>query len=131
TRCCPSTSSRSSSAATAAASRTPSTALLCSRASRMTKTSATRSRVAFALRCSVRTGDDVVRLDVRVTTEPVVQVVEERLRLGERDLLATDPPRPDSGDIIATWDADQPAGNSKVTFRASRLLSTQVLARIP
>src|SRR5947207_15940534 len=35
---------------------------------------------AFSLGCAVRTGDDVVRMDVTIQTEPVVQVTAERLQ---------------------------------------------------
>jgi energy-coupling factor transporter ATP-binding protein EcfA2 len=89
------------------------------------------SESAFSLGCTVRTGEEQVSLDVTVQVEPVVQVVAERLRLGDRDLLATLPPGSDSADITAAWDQPQPGPPRAVSFRASRLLATQVLARIP
>lgn len=58
---------------------------------------------AFSLGCTVRTGSQRVLLDVTVQVDPVVQVVAERLRDGQRDLLVSDDPRVDSGDIDARW----------------------------
>lgn len=86
---------------------------------------------SFELGCSVRTGKTSVRLDVRVQTEPVVQVVYERLSAGGRELLSTDEPRSGSSDITARWDNRSRGKNPPVTFRASRLLTTQVLSRVP
>jgi len=86
---------------------------------------------SFALGCSVRTGASVVELDVRVQTEPLVQIVYERLRAGGRDLLLTDDPREASSDIVARWANAARGPNPPLTFRASRLLSTQVLSRVP
>src|SRR5262249_36741908 len=93
------------------------------------------------LGCTVRTGTEVTGLDVTVQTEPVVQVTHERLwaarrrgRSGpteERDLLVTDAPRPDSSDIVARWDSQKRGTNPPLTFRASRLLTAQVLSRVP
>jgi hypothetical protein len=85
----------------------------------------------FALGCTVRTGSSVVHLDVTVQTEPMVQVVDERLALGARELLVTDEPREDSNDIVARWDNRKQGPNPGLTFRASRLLATQVLSRVP
>lgn len=86
---------------------------------------------AFTLGASVHTGDQVVHLDVTVQTEPVVQVVAERLAAGDDELLVTDPPRADSSDLVARWDNRKQGPNPALTFRASRLLTTQVLSRVP
>ena len=86
----------------------------------------------FSLGCTVRTGEAVVDLDVTVQTEPMVQVVSERLMINGREVLATEPPREDSSDITARWAANEQRGpNPALTFRASRLLATQVLSRVP
>ncbi len=86
----------------------------------------------FELGCTVRTGDQRVSLDVTVQVQPEVQIVAERLVAGDRVLLATDPPSADSGDIAAAWDdGRESAGPPRLAFRATRLLSTQVLARVP
>lgn len=85
---------------------------------------------AFALGCTVRSGGDQVHLDVTVQVEPVVQVVAERLWSSEGDLLVTDPPRADSGDIEARWGTGS-GGARPLSFRATRLLATQVLASVP
>lgn len=90
----------------------------------------------FELGCGVRTGDHLVHLDVRIQIEPSLQVVWERLSFPAPDglsnnLLITDPPRPDSGDLSAHWASASAAPPPPVSFRASRLLTTQVLARVP
>jgi predicted ATPase len=85
----------------------------------------------FKLGCSVRTGNDVVHLDVAVQVEPVVQVLSEQLSIGDDTVLQTDPANLDSADLVAAWSNQQPGRNSKESFRASRLLTTQVLSRIP
>ena len=85
----------------------------------------------FELGCSVRTGPSVLDLDVRIQTEPTVQVVWERLGFDSNDLLITDPARPDSGDITARWASTSAVQPSPVTFRATRLLTTQALSRVP
>ena len=51
---------------------------------------------AFSLGCTVVTGEQRVHLDVTVQVEPIVQVVAERLRTDDRDLLATQPARGES-----------------------------------
>jgi len=84
----------------------------------------------FTLGCTVRTGADEVTLDVRVQTGPTVQVVWEKLRINDRVVLRTDDPHPDLGDIVARWRNQLVGPNPKVSFRASRLLTTQVAARI-
>jgi predicted ATPase len=82
---------------------------------------------SFRLGCTVRTGGEVVALDVHVQTEPDVQVLWERLRNQDGDLLVTEPPRPESADLTARWATDP----RPLTFRASRLLATQALSRVP
>jgi predicted ATPase len=87
---------------------------------------------AFSLGCTVRTGSQRVQLDVTVQVEPVVQVAYERLRVfGGRDLVVTDPPSRDSSDIWASWNNRIQGPNPKLPFRAGRLLTTQVLSRVP
>jgi AAA domain, putative AbiEii toxin, Type IV TA system len=86
---------------------------------------------SFTLGCSVRTGEEVVALDVTVQVEPVVQVINEQLQIGDETVLQTDPPNLDSADIIASWNNQQRGRNPKESFRASRLLATQVLSRVP
>ncbi len=86
---------------------------------------------AFSVGCTVRTGDRRVFLDVTVKVDRVVQVVAEHLRDEERDLLVTEEPRGDSGDIDARWSQSGTGMSRPLAFRATRLLSSQVLARIP
>lgn len=86
------------------------------------------NEATFSLGCTVVTGEERVHLDVDIRVEPDVQVVREVLRVGGRQVLATRPPTADSADITAAWGD---AGNRDLTFRAGRLLTTQVLARIP
>ena len=95
---------------------------------------------SFSVGCSVDTGGRLCHLNVKVSVRPNVQVISERLwtrrrsgsRYGEpRDLLMTDPPRPDSGDIVARWDNRKQGPNPRVTFRASQLLTAQVTTRVP
>jgi predicted ATPase len=86
---------------------------------------------SFSLGCTVRTGETTVDLDVTVQTEPLVQVVSERLGSGGKQLLATEAPREDSSDITARWANEQRGPDPLLTFRASRLLATQVLSRVP
>ena len=83
---------------------------------------------AFALGCTVVTGADRVHLDVVIQVEPNVEVVREVLRIGDREVLATLPPNDDSADITAVWDGST---RRTVGFRPSRLVTTQVLSRIP
>ena len=95
---------------------------------------------SFSVGCSVLVGVIPHHLDVEVSVRPNVQVIRERLwtlrrsgpRNGEpRDLLVTDPPRPDSGDIVARWDNKKQGPNPAVTFRSSQLLTAQVATRVP
>ncbi len=94
----------------------------------------------FAIGCAVATESGLCRLDVKISVRPNVQIISERLwtlrhsgpRYGEpRELLKTDPPRPDSGDIVARWDNKTQGPNPAVTFRASQLLTAQVATRVP
>lgn len=85
----------------------------------------------FSLGCTVRTGEERVRLDVTVQIEPGVQIVAETLSAGDRVLLATEPPITDSADISAAWDDGREGPHPHLTFRAGRLLASQVLARVP
>jgi predicted ATPase len=85
----------------------------------------------FALGCSVRTAKQAVHLDVTVQVEPVVQVIKECLKIGDKPVLATDPANPDSSDIQARWDNKKQGPNPPLPFRASRLLISQATARIP
>ena len=86
---------------------------------------------AFTLGCTVRTGEQTVDLDMRITVEPQPQIVHERLAVNGKIALETDPPTADSGDIVARWDDGRPGPHPKLTFRAGRLLTSQILARIP
>ncbi len=86
---------------------------------------------SFALGCSVRTRRQVVHLDVRVQVEPHVQVIEECLRIGDKVVLTTDPPDPNSSDIAGRWDNQKQGPNPAIPFRASRLLTSQATARVP
>jgi hypothetical protein len=72
-----------------------------------------------------------VDLDVAIQTQPVVQIIRERLALGGAELLATKQPRADSADILADWVNHEPGRSLPITFRANRLLATQVLSRVP
>ncbi len=84
---------------------------------------------AFALGCTVRTGASRVDLDVTIRTEPSVQIVSESLAIDGVAVLVPDEHAPDSNDARARWNNE--GRWSPVVFRASALLSTQVLARIP
>lgn len=95
---------------------------------------------SFSVGCSVAVDGSRYYLDVKVAVRPNVQVISERLwtrrlsgsRYGEpRELLMSDPPRRDSGDIVARWDNRKQGPNPAVTFRASQLLTTQVATRVP
>ena len=95
---------------------------------------------SFELGCSVIIGWVRYHLDLVVSVRPNVQILSERLwtrrrsgpRAGEQlDLLKTDAPRPDSGDIVARWDNRKQGPNPQITFRASQLLTAQVAARVP
>jgi predicted ATPase len=83
----------------------------------------------FALGCRVRTGDSTVDLDVTIQTSPVPQVVAEVLRLDGAAVLRPAEPGSSLADARAEWLDDD--GWRPVAFRASALLTTQVLSRVP
>lgn len=84
----------------------------------------------FSLGCTVRTGEQVVHLDVTIQVAPHPQVVAERLAVNGEVILETEEPDPMSGDIRAMWNSGAER-TSTITFRADRLLASQVLARVP
>lgn len=86
---------------------------------------------SFTLGCTVRTGRTKAKLDVTVQVEPMVQIVHERLTVNDRLAFETDPPSFDSSDIVARWANGKKGPNPTLTFRAGRLLTSQVLARVP
>lgn len=95
---------------------------------------------SFEVGCSVDVEKTRYHLDLKVSVRPSVQVVSERLwtvrrsgpRWGEpQELLKTDPPHADSGDILARWDNRKRGPNPVVTFRASQMLTAQVATRVP
>lgn len=95
---------------------------------------------SFAVGCSVAINRVRYHLDLKISVRPSVQILSERLwtyrrsgpRAGERqDLLKTEAPRPDSGDIVARWDNRKQGRNPAITFRASQLLTAQVATRVP
>lgn len=95
---------------------------------------------SFRVGCSVAINWTRYHLDLEVSVRPSLQILSERLwthrrsgpRAGEPlDLLKTDAPRPDSGDIVARWDNRKQGPNPQITFRASQLLTSQVATRVP
>lgn len=95
---------------------------------------------SFSVGCSVVINRVPYYLDLKISVRPSVQILSERLwtirrggpRRGEpQDLLKTDPPRPDSGDIEARWDNGKQGRNPAITFRASQMLTAQVATRVP
>lgn len=90
---------------------------------------------SFEIGCTVRADDEVLHFDVKIQTEPDVQILSERLireeRNNKRELIATDPPQPDRADIVARYDSGRRGTNPSAPFRASRLLVTQVGVRVP
>jgi predicted ATPase len=86
---------------------------------------------SFALGCAIRTGAQLVHHDVTVQVVPDVEVIHERLAIGNDVLLETDLPDTGSADIRASWNNRDRGPNPKERFRADRLLVTQVLARLP
>ena len=95
---------------------------------------------SFAVGCSARIDGTVYKLDVEISVRPTVQVMSERLwttrtsgpRRGEaRDLLKSEAPQRDSGDIVARWDSGRRGPNPPLTFRATQLLTTQIATRVP
>ena len=94
----------------------------------------------FKIGCAAKIDGKIYYLAVNVSVRPSVQIVRERLwtqriggsRHGEiQDLLGTDAPRKDSGDIDARWDNRKQGPNPTVTFRATQLLTSQVATRVP
>ena len=97
-------------------------------------------RDSFGIGCTALINRKHYTLEVEIAVRPTVQIVSERLwtkhsggpRQGQdKDLLKTDTPRPDSGDIDARWDNQKQGRNPAVTFRATQLLTSQVAARVP
>ena len=95
---------------------------------------------SFSVGCLVVINRARHYLDLEVSVRPTVQITKERLWTHHRDgpragepqyLLKTDPPQPDSGDIVARWDNGKPGPNPSITFRASQLLTAQVATRLP
>ena len=86
---------------------------------------------SFSLGCTVRTGYQVVKLDVTIRVEPSIQVVMERLKIQGKTVLRTWAPTEGLGDIEARWANGKPGPDPSVMFRSSQLLCTQVLARLP
>ncbi len=85
---------------------------------------------SFSLGCSVLSGFDRVDFDVSINSR-TSQVTSERLAVNSEVVLATEAHDPDSSDIDARWVNGKAGPNPAVSFRASRLLISQVLARIP
>lgn len=95
---------------------------------------------SFEVGCSVDIERIRYHLDIEVRIRPSVQVSSEHLwtprRSGPRrgqpqDLLKSDPPSPDSGDIVGRWDNAKRGPNPPVAFRSSQLLTAQVGTRVP
>lgn len=94
----------------------------------------------FSIGCSAMVDGSHLHLDIVVQVSPALQIVQERLwtmresgsRKGEpRDYLRSDPPIPHSGDIVARWDNGKRGTNPPVTMRATQLLTSQVITRVP
>ncbi len=89
----------------------------------------------FALGATAVTGEVSVHLDVTIRVGSTVQIVREVLAREEggvrTTLLTTLAPTEDSSDISAEFNANTPGRNPHIGFRATRLLATQVLSRIP
>lgn len=88
-------------------------------------------QASFSLGCTVFTGNRRVWLDVEIQVEPIPQVIYERLADDTHDLLLTDDPSSYSSDLVARWNNRTPGPNPALNFRAGRLLTSQVLARVP
>lgn len=84
---------------------------------------------AFSLGCTVRTGTTRVDLDLTVQTEPIVRVVSETLGIDGEIVLRPDEVTNESSDARCRWSNE--GRWTPVAFRASSLLATQVLSRIP
>jgi predicted ATPase len=97
----------------------------------------------FELGCRVRTGGEVVDFEVQVWLQPHLRIGWERLsvhsgvhagrvRLDGKDLLLSDENAdPESGDLWARYYNGKRGVNPSVPFNASRLLLSQVPARVP
>lgn len=95
---------------------------------------------SFAVGCSVTIDRTLYHLDLRISIRPAVQIISERLWTPRRsgshydeplELLKTDAPQSDSGDIDARWHNRKQGPNPAVSFRASQLLTAQVATRVP
>jgi predicted ATPase len=97
---------------------------------------------SFELGCRVRTGEEVVDFDVQVRLSPHLRIGSERLRahsgmqvgrmrLEGKDLVASEEGDPESGDLWARYYNGKRGINPSVPFNASRLLISQVPARVP
>lgn len=86
---------------------------------------------SFSLGCAVRAGDDRYEYDITVQVDPDVQISYECLASGDRKLLVTDAPNPDSLDLIARYDSGKEGINPAAPFRATRMLITQVPTKLP
>jgi predicted ATPase len=88
----------------------------------------------FSIGCSVRTGEELVSLDVTVQVEPDVQITYERLCRGEgseeRHLLVSDLPDPHSADLSGRFYNGKRGPNPALAFRSSRLLTSQVATKV-
>lgn len=88
----------------------------------------------FSLGCTVKTGHQTVTLDVTVQVEPVVQILDERITRTDgrvARLLETAEADPERADVRAQYHNGKRGPDPSVTFRASRLLTSQVAARVP
>lgn len=96
----------------------------------------------FALGCRVSYGDAVYEFDVVVQVRPEVRVRSERLvvvrgvtynrrSLDGRELLVTDPPERHRSDLVGRSFNGKRGIDPPVPFSSSRLLLTQVPARVP
>ena len=89
----------------------------------------------FSIGCRVRTGDEVVDLDVTVQVRPQVQIVAETIcgRGGgrQRSLMYTGEVDPERSDIAAQYWNNKQGADPKTHFRSSRLLATQIATRVP
>lgn len=95
---------------------------------------------SFILGCAVDHDGQRLQYEIEIATAPVAQVVHERLwtvrargprRGQERDLLVSDQADLDRSDIVVRWDNQKRGLNPPTTMRASRMLITQVPARVP
>ena len=85
---------------------------------------------SFSLGCTIWTNSGTVEFDVTISRATTL-VIHERLALNGEEVLVTEAPDPNSSDIGARWVNGKQGPNPAVPFRASRLLITQVMSRIP